>query len=99
MYYVFVPVVVSKRHVVRNGIGKALFLFGVFFFQSLIDHQFQVFTQVRELGVTLWVRHWIGLSLVGFLLRNRIGTIHVQFEIGNIKKVIPEFMTEVFYIL
>ena len=54
------PVVIGQFHIISNGIGKALLLFGVFFFQCFIDDQLQVFAQMRKFWITFGIGQRIG---------------------------------------
>src|ERR1700722_18117719 len=85
----FMPVVVGQFHVVGHGIRKTIALVRIFFGQRLVDHDLQVFTQMREFGVTLGVfqRLWTGPQCLPG--RYGIGRGYFQLEIGDQKKVIP----------
>src|SRR3984957_17451383 len=51
----FMPVIIGQFHVIGHCIGETVALVGIFFGQRLVDHNLQVFAQMREFGVTLGV--------------------------------------------
>jgi hypothetical protein len=85
----FVPVAISKLHVVCNGIGKALFLFSIFFFQRLVDYHLQVFAKMCVPGMSFRVRQRLGFCPQRFPGRDRVWRFNVEFKIGNEEQVVP----------
>ena len=98
MHQFFVPGIISELHVISNAIGKAQFLFRIFFSQSFIDDHFQVLTQVRKLGVTLGLRKGIGFGFQGFPGWDGVGGFDIQAKISDQKQMIPELMPEILHI-
>ena len=63
MHQFFMPVAVSKLHVISNYIGKALPFFGVGFYKRFIQNGFYIFSQVVILGIPFWVMQRLGFCL------------------------------------
>ena len=85
----FMPVIIGQFHVIGHCIGETVALVGIFFGQRLVDHDLQVFAQMREFGVTLGVFEWLWTRPQCFPGRDGIGRSHFQLEIGDQKEMIP----------
>src|SRR5205823_8725469 len=98
MYRLFMPVTISQLHVIGYRISKPEALIRIFFRQSLPDHELKVFAEMRMFGITFWIVKRLRFWLQRFPRWNGVGRLHIQFEIRNKKKMIPEHMPEIFHI-
>ena len=63
MDHLLMPVAIGQLHVISDRIGKPGAFVRIFFGQRLVDHYFQVLTQMRELGITLGITQRFGSCL------------------------------------
>ena len=77
------PVVISQLHVVGDCIGETVAFFRVLFGQSLVDDYLQVFSKVRELGITFGIFQRFWTCAQRFPGGNGIRRGDFQLEIGD----------------